>query len=158
MIRPGTSFRDISAPLNALQGELSRLVEQYLPAWVPGASHVAAPDQPATTWVPAIDLYETPDTLVLLADLPGVEPSAIDLSVDGRVLTLRGVKAAACPPARPEADQISERRFGPFLRLVTLPTEVNVDAVEADFRNGVLQVTLRKAETARTRQIPIEPT
>jgi HSP20 family protein len=157
MVRPGSPLRDFSAPLNALQGEFNRLVENYWPAWAPGPHHVASEDRPAGAWIPAVDVYETADELVVLADLPGVHPSAIQLSVDGRVLTLRGEKPAPGGPSKAESDQLRERRFGPFLRHITLPTEVNVDAVRADFRLGVLEVRLPKAEEARTRRIPIQP-
>jgi HSP20 family protein len=154
MIRHGSSFREFAAPLNNLHGELNRLVDHYWPAWAP---HVAADDRPGGGWVPAVDVYETPDHVVLVADLPGVEHSAIDLSIDGRVLTLKGEKPGARLTPSAAADHAAERRFGSFLRNITLPTEVNVDAIEADFRLGVLEVRLPKVEAAKTRQIPIQP-
>jgi HSP20 family protein len=156
MIRPGSPLRDFSTPLSSLHGEWNRLVGQYLPSWAPAHSDVADDDHPGGAWVPPIDVYETDDEIVVLADLAGVEPSGIDLSVDGRVLILRGEKTMD-PSGQPAASHVPERRSGSFLRQITLPTDVNVDAVRADFRLGVLQVMLPKVETAKTRQIPIQP-
>jgi HSP20 family protein len=153
MVRPGSSLRDLATPITALQGELNRLIEQYWPPWAPGAPQ----DRPGAVWAPLIDLYETADDVVLLADLPGVDPSAIDLTVDGQILTLRGERASSAMPGDPGAGARRERPAGSFLRQVTLPSPVDADAVQASFQNGVLEVKLRKTESARARQIPIRP-
>jgi HSP20 family protein len=153
MARPGSSKPD---PLASLQGELNRLVEHYWPAWAPNFPFSASDERAAVAWVPAVDLYETGDEVVIEADLPGVDPGAIDLTVDGRVLTLRGEKPES-GPGEGSARALRERRFGTFMRQVMLPSEVDITAVKAQSKNGVLTVRLPKAETARVRQVPIQP-
>src|SRR5689334_522395 len=110
MARPIPWRRDLSAPLHALQHELNRLVEEY---WNParlGPSQPAPVDLEPTGWSPAVDLFETADEFVLVAELPGVDPASIDLSVTGNVLNLRGVKN---PDKVAEAHgTLRERRFG----------------------------------------------
>lgn len=151
MVRPGTFRREFSVPLSALQGELNRLLEHYWPAWV-----TAGGERPAIVWEPAVDLFETGDEVVVLADLPGVEPAAVDLTVDGRSLFLRGERIADYPDGARPSGSIRERPVGAFLRQVTLPSDVNVDAVHAEFKSGVLHVRLPKVEAAKVRSIPIQ--
>jgi HSP20 family protein len=156
MIRPGTWRREISAPLQSLQSELNRLFEEY---WAPqpGGPATSQPTDLATAvWTPAIDLSETPTELVLVVDLPGVDPSAIDLSLTGNVLSLRGEKVTA--PEVPDGhNRVRERAVGSFHRQVTLTEAVDFDRVQAEAKNGVLTVRLPKQEAARPRTIPIQP-
>lgn len=97
---------------------------------------------------------ETPDAYVLTADLPGVDPATIDLSITGNVLTLRGTK-----PDDHEADHagfLRERRSGPFHRQIALNGLVNFDQAEAQFRFGVLQIRIPKQEVAQPRTIRVQ--
>jgi HSP20 family protein len=156
MIRPGTWRREISVPLQSLQNELNRLFEEYWPPQ-PGGSASSQPTDLATAvWTPAIDLSETPTELVLVVDLPGVDPSTIDLSLTGNVLSLRGekVQAAEVPDAH---NRVRERAVGSFHRQVTLTEAVDFDRVQAEAKHGVLTVRLPKQEAARPRTIPIQP-
>jgi HSP20 family protein len=155
MVRPPHLPREFAVPINVIQGELTRLIDQYWPNNPLGPRTEGS----QVDWVPAIDLFETGEEVVLLADLPGVEPSTVDLTIDGLVLTLGGEKRSGADEARAGAGPrpIRERRFGHFQRKVTLPAAVNVDAVEAALHNGVLTVRLPKAETAKVRTIPIQP-
>ena len=79
--------RDIAAPLSTLQAELHRLYEHY--KHVGGTPPGAGPESSAA-WTPALDLYETPEEIGILVDLPGIDPESVELSVTGRTLTLRG--------------------------------------------------------------------
>ena len=156
MIRPGTWRRELTVPLQSLQGELNRLFEEY---WQPHAAGSPATGQPTelatAVWTPAIDLAETPTELVLVVDLPGVEPSSIDLSLTGNVLSLRGEKAAA--EVADGHNRARERPVGSFHRQVTLTEAVDFDRVQAQAKDGVLTVRLPKQEAARARSIPIKP-
>ncbi len=89
-----------------------------------------------------------------MAEVPGVDPSSIDLSVTGNILTLRGVKAPSDPPN--VVTPLRERRFGTFHRQVVLSNEVNFDSAQAEARNGVLMVRLPKQEAAKPRTIPVQ--
>ncbi len=105
--------------------------------------------------VPAIDLYQNDDDVVVKAALPGLKAEDVQISVAADVLTLRG-------EFKKETEQkettyhIREQRFGSFERTVMLPTDVQADKAKADFENGVLTVTLPKAETVKPRTITIK--
>lgn len=147
--------RDLTASLHSLQSELNRLFEDY---WTPsrvGPSAGPTVDVERSSWSPALDLCETPEEFVLIADVPGVDPSSIDLSVTGNVLTLRGEK----PPIElPNGQKLTEeRQSGAFHRQIILSCAVNFEATQAEARNGVLRVRLPKQEAAKPRTIPIRP-
>lgn len=105
--------------------------------------------------VPAIDLYQNDDEVFVKAALPGLKADDVQISVTADVLTLRG-------EFKQETEQkkttyhIREQRFGSFERTVMLPTDVQSDKAKADFENGVLTVTLPKAETVKPRTISIK--
>jgi HSP20 family protein len=109
----------------------------------------------AVSALPAIDLYQTADEVVLKATLPGLKTEDVQISVTGDVLTLRGEFKQQ--DAKEEATwHIREQRFGSFERSVLLPTEVQTDKARADFENGILTVTLPKAEAVKPRTISIK--
>ncbi|MEO6809613.1 MAG: Hsp20/alpha crystallin family protein [Isosphaeraceae bacterium] len=149
--------REFSAPLNVLQGELNRLLNHYrdLGPLGPGSATSEGSEADLPTWVPSIDLVETANEVLLWVDLPGVDPARVELSVTGRVLTLKGEKLAPDPVE--SRGQVVERPFGPFQRQVTLPSEVDVEAVQAEAQNGVLHVRLPKSVAVRPHTIPIRP-
>jgi len=154
MARPTPWRRELSAPLHVLQNEFNRLVDEY---WNPARLGPTQPpvDLEPSGWSPVVDLYETPNEFILVAELPGVDPASIDLSVTGNLLTLRGVK----PPENHATDGhklMQERPFGTFHRQVLLSNEVNFDASQAEAKHGVLKVRLPKQEVAKTRTIPVQ--
>lgn len=105
--------------------------------------------------VPAIDMYQTDDEVVVRAALPGLKPEDVQISVTGDVLTLRGEFKQA--DEKKEATyHIREQRYGSFERAVMLPTEVQTEKAKAEFENGVLTVTLPKAEAVKPRTITIK--
>ena len=105
----------------------------------------------------ALDVYATPDALVVEAALPGVKPDDVDISVLGDTLTISG--STRNEQSRDE-DGYSYReiRRGSFSRTVTLPAGLKADAAEASFENGLLRLSFPKAEEAKPRQIQIKPT
>ena len=106
-------------------------------------------------WAPQVDVEETDDAIVLHADLPGVNKADISISVEDGTLTLRGER-------KHESDENTlrfrrvERTYGSFRRSFTLPAHVLADKVEATFKNGVLEVSVPKAEVAKPRTIAIK--
>ena len=155
MARSAPWRRDLSAPLHVLQSELNRLLEEYLNPARRGPSPAPPMDLEPSAWNPAVDVFETPEEIVVLAELPGVDPKTLDLSLTGNVLTLRGEKQARDIPEG--AVVVRERQLGTFHRQVVLSDEVNFDAVQAEAQDGVLKVRLPKKETAKTRTIKIQP-
>ena len=108
------------------------------------------------TWVPAVDIYETAGhDLVVKAELPDVRREDVEVTVEHDTLTLRGTRNL---PADVKEDQFRrvERRYGSFLRSFTLPNTVDAGKVSADFKQGVLTVTLPFREEAKPRAINVE--
>jgi HSP20 family protein len=105
--------------------------------------------------LPAIDLYQTEDEVVVKAALPGLKPDEVQISITGDVLTLRGEFKQE--EQKQEATwHIREQRRGAFERSVMLPSVVQTDKAKADFENGILTVTLPKAESVKPKTISIK--
>jgi HSP20 family protein len=132
---------------------LNRLLEEYLQGGRTRGKDSPPTDLDPTAWNPLIDVYDTPEEIVVVAEIPGVNPAAVDLAVTGNVLTLRGVKATTDLPE--PAIVLRERRLGSFNRQITLPDEVDFDKAQADVNHGVLRVRLPKRGAAKPRTIPI---
>jgi HSP20 family protein len=110
---------------------------------------------PEAAHVPAVDLYQTDDEIVLKAVLPGIKPEDISISVTGDVLNLRGTVAEESE--RQDATYyIRERRQGEFSRSLPLPAPVVADKAKAEFENGVLTLTLPKAEEVKPKTISVK--
>jgi HSP20 family protein len=106
-------------------------------------------------WVPPVDVFETAQhELVLKAELPGVKKEDIDLKVENNTLTIRGERKREVE-TKEEGYHRVERSYGGFARSFTLPSTVNAEAVKADYRDGVLTVTLPAREEAKPRQVQI---
>jgi len=112
----------------------------------------------ARTWVPAIDVVETKDAYVLYAELPGVDASQVDIKFEQNVLTLRGTKPSALNVDKDGELRVfaAERVSGGFERSLRLPEFVDADKISADFTNGLLTITVPKAQAAQPRKIEIK--
>ena len=100
-------------------------------------------------------MSEDANALYVTALAPGLDPAAIALSVQDNRLTIAGEKPRVAADIQPEAFHRSERAAGKFVRTVTLPIEVEHEQVQADYKNGLLVVTLPKAEKAKPKQIAV---
>ena len=109
-------------------------------------------------WVPAIDVVETKEAYVLYAELPGVDPSQIDVKFEQNVLTVRGAKRTAFDAAKNGEHRIyaAERVTGNFERSIRLPEFVDGDKIAAEFNHGLLTVTVPKAQAAQPRRVEIK--
>ena len=101
-----------------------------------------------------LDIYEQDDDLVVTAGLPGVKPADVDITVQGNLLTIRGERREESESGRGRYHR-RERRYGSFIRQVQLPVAVQTEQGEARFEDGVLRLTLPKAEEARQRRIQV---
>jgi HSP20 family protein len=110
------------------------------------------------TWVPLVDIHEYSDRFELYVDLPGVEPSKVELTLDSGILTLSGVRPEQGASVRGEDVQArrTERGSGNFHRRFVLPDTVDGEKVNATGKNGVLTVTIPKQPKAVPRRIQIE--
>ena len=109
----------------------------------------------AETVGPALDVAETPESVVVKAEVPGIEPKDIDISVTGDTLHIKGEKHEE-KEEKGKTWRRVERSFGSFHRSVMLPAPVNGDKVEAEVKEGVLTVTLPKSAEAKRKKIEVK--
>jgi HSP20 family protein len=100
------------------------------------------------------DIVETDENIVVKADLPGIDTKDLDIEVHDRVLTLKGSRKEE-HTEKDEHRHRTERRFGSFCRSLRLPDDVEVDKIEAGYKDGVLRVTIPKGESARPKKIEV---
>jgi HSP20 family protein len=105
-------------------------------------------------WNPSVDIYENKDHIVLEAELPGMNREDFELSVENNVITLRGERQFEKKEDSDNYHRV-ERSYGSFTRSFTLPQTVSADGATAEYRNGVLRVTLPKREETKARRIQI---
>jgi HSP20 family protein len=111
--------------------------------------------QGSRPWSPAVDIYETENELVVKADLPDVDQKDIDVRVENQTLTIAGERKFEKQDNAKGYHRI-ERSYGNFLRSFALPDTFDTEHITAQFKNGVLSVTLPKKETAKPRQVKVE--
>jgi len=105
--------------------------------------------------VPAIDMYQTDEEIVVKASLPGVKADEVQINITGEVLTLKG-ETQQVEEKKDKAWHMREQRWGAFERAIALPTEVVADKAKAEFENGILTITLPKAEEVKPKIINIK--
>jgi HSP20 family protein len=105
-------------------------------------------------WSPAVDIFETEDALKLKADVPEVKIEDLDIRVENQTLTLRGQRKFE-KEENVKGHHRIERSYGEFVRSFAVPSTVDTDKVAADYRNGVLTITLPKKEAAKPRQVKV---
>lgn len=108
-----------------------------------------------TFWSPSVDIYETDENIVLKAELPGVDKKDVSVEVKDNTLILKGERKRE-KEVKEENYHRVERSFGTFMRSFSLPVTVKQDQVKAKFKDGVLEVTLPKAEEAKHKQVKVE--
>ena len=128
---------------------LNRALDQAFNTALTGDSRV---------WVPAIDVVEQKDAYVLYAELPGVDASQVDISFEQNVLTIRGTKRSTLEASNDGELRVyaAERVTGSFERSIRLPEFVDSDKIQAEFTNGLLKVSVPKAQAAQPRRIEIK--
>lgn len=126
---------------------LRREMDRWLDGYWGGSSQLMQP------WAPAVSIQEMPDSLVVTAELPGVNPADVEVTVENGVLTISGEKN---PADAAGSTHLDERRYGRFERSFTLLQSVVPDDIRADFDNGLLTVSLPKTAEAKPRRIQIK--
>ena len=141
-------FRD----LLGLQERMNKLFDESYR----GISRTGTEDDWALggSWAPAVDIYEQGSDIVLKAELPGVDPKDVDVRLENSTLTLRGERKFDNEVKKESYHRI-ERSYGSFTRSFTLPSVVDQAGIKAEFRDGVLRVTMPKREEAKPKQITI---
>ncbi len=110
-------------------------------------------ERPERRWRLPLDVYTTPEEIVIVASLPGLTPEEVDVTIDGDRLTIRGELR---PPLENVDYLFQERAYGPFSRTLTLNVPVDTDQAEATFENGVLTLTVPKAEESKPKSIEVK--
>jgi len=115
-------------------------------------------DSASQVWVPALDIVEKRDAYIIVAELPGVSQSSVELSFEQNVLTIRGQKSPSLDPSKDGELRVytAERVAGTFERAIRLPEFVDSERIAADLRDGLLTVTIPKATAAQPRKIEIK--
>jgi HSP20 family protein len=114
-------------------------------------------NEPRTSrpWSPAVDIFETENEIVLKADVPAIDPNQIDIQVQNQTLTIKGERQFEKAENTKGVHRV-ERSYGTFARSFTVPTTVDTEKVAADYKNGVLTISLPKKEAAKPRQVKIQ--
>jgi len=107
-------------------------------------------------FLPAADIYETRDNIVVLAEMPGVAPDGVDITLERRVLTIRGRSATGEHTGYQRV--YNEYADGDYERVFTLSENIDRDRIEATLKDGILNLVLPKAESARARKIELKAT
>jgi HSP20 family protein len=131
-----------------LRDELNSFFE--LPVW----SSFARAGQLFTGWSPALDLYQSNDNLIAVVELPGMRKEDIEISLHDGTLTISGERKRENSSNDDKAER-TERYVGTFRRSIALPTRVDAGKVSATYRDGILTVTLPKAEEVKPKQIQV---
>jgi HSP20 family protein len=129
--------------LRGFEDEFDRLVER------------AFGRERTSPWMPAMDVYETEDKLVVTVELPGIDAKDVEVSVEDSTLTVSG-KREFTTEVKEEHYHRIERRYGSFSRAVTLPQTVDTSKVNADVDKGILTIEVPKAEKAKPKKIQIK--
>jgi HSP20 family protein len=137
--------------MQSLQERMNRLFTDF---WGRGGTR-ADEDYLSGAWYPAVDVRENQDTLEIQAEVPGVEPKDVTISVENGVLTIKGARQFE-KATEGETYHRVERAYGSFERSFSLPTNVDPEKIKATYRQGVLHLVLPKREEAKPKSIAIK--
>ena len=152
-IVPWKPFRELEAfhpfkEMDSMRREMERIWSRLTGGYQPANPLVGE-------WLPTIELSETKDSLIIKAELPGLEGKDIDVTLSGDILTIKGEKKQEKKEEK-EHSHYSESYYGSFERSFRLPAEVKEDNIDASFDKGVLKLTLPKTEEAKKKEIKIK--
>ena len=131
-------------PMTTLHGEINRLL---------GTAR-GSQEEALQSWVPAVDIFERNDEVVLRAEVPDVKKDDLDVKIERNVLTLSGEKRRD-ESIQEDSYHRLERHYGTFVRTFSLPSHVDTSRVEARYKDGILEVVLPKLEEAKPKQIDV---
>lgn len=138
---PFANLNDFPVSFRLFEDTLNRLVNE-------GEGNVRP-------WIPAVDILEDENQLVLRADIPGVDLGKIDIRLENGTLTLKGQREFERKDDKTGYHRV-ERHYGQFARSFSMPETVDPEKVTAEYKNGVLQITLGKKEVAKPRSIQVQ--
>ena len=136
--------------------EFENLLERYNKAGGGSLSKQLNSDLSFADWAPSVDIEEEDDKYLIKADLPGVDKKDIEVKLENGVLSIRGEKQTETETGKGTKRHRTERFHGSFARSFTLPDAVKADKVDANYKDGVLSLTIPKAEEAKPKSIDIK--
>jgi HSP20 family protein len=134
----------------SVRGEMNRLFDNFFTGWPEPKEGLLE-----GKWTPSIDVAETDDKITVTAELPGINQEEVDIAIADDVLTLKGEKKEEKEVKEENYHRI-ERSYGSFQRSVRLPAGVKTDEIKAAYKDGILTITIPKAEEAKPKQIKID--
>ena len=146
-----TTTRRQQEPLSSLR-RLNSILDEAFGSWSMQSQENGAL---TAAWIPVCDVFEDKDAVKIVAEVPGVTPEDVKISLENNLLTIRGEKRQQAEE-KTERVHRYERTYGAFERAFALPTTVDPEKIAANYANGVLTVTIPKAERARPREIPVK--
>lgn len=136
-------------PMQRLQREFDRLLGHPFDGWLTS-------DEPLIEdWLPAVNVYEEKNRLVVKAELPGMKKEEFEVYMTGENLNIAGERKAESEEKTADMHR-SERYFGRFHRIIPLPTPVKADAIEAHYKDGILTINCPKTDEAKRRQVEVK--
>ena len=135
--------------LSQMRREMDRIFDRFSEAWpFRGFSETGR-------WMPSVDVSETDKEVIVRAELPGMDPKEIDISLSGNVLTIKGERKHEREEKK-ENFHLVERGSGSFSRTLQLPVEVKADKVKASYKDGVLSISMPKTEPEAVKKIEVK--
>jgi len=145
--------RDVSTLPETMMGDLRREMDRLFEGFL--GEPRSMPAIFGEHFTPAFDVSETENEIIVKAELPGVDPKVVDVSLAGNVLTIKGEKKEERESHNENMHRL-ERTFGSFARSFTLPCDVQADKIQATYEHGVLDLRLPKSESSKPRKIQIQ--
>ncbi|MBW2083600.1 MAG: Hsp20/alpha crystallin family protein [Deltaproteobacteria bacterium] len=138
-----------AADIDLFRREIDSLFDRFFEGW----PFEVTPSE--SQWIPSVDLSETNKEYIVRAEIPGVDPKDFDIALNNNVLTIRGERKHEKETKEENFHRV-ERAYGSFTRSIQLPGEVNADKVSANYKNGVLEITLPKVKEEAVKKIPVK--
>ncbi len=135
--------------LDTFRREMDRIFERFL-SWSPFEREVTV-----LSWYPSVDVSETPTDVIVKAEIPGVDPKDIEVTLCGDTLTIKGERKKE-EEHKDENYHRIERSYGAFTRTISLPAEVDQDKAEAVYKDGILKLTLPKLKAEAAKKVEIK--
>jgi HSP20 family protein len=150
-LAPAKSAREIASidPFREMQRRFNRMFGEGFGFWPEGEETLSL-----ATWSPACDIYETDNEVIVKAELPEVKREDVKVSLDNNVLTIRGERKFE-EETKKENYQRLERSYGEFMRSFTLPNYIDATKINAEYKDGMLKVTLPKRAETKPKQIEV---
>ncbi len=138
-------WKDTAKRLEGIKQEMDRLLDR-LSEMVPFIGQ---------EFVPCVDVIDTEKEIIVQAEIPGINPKDLNISLNGRMLTIKGEKKSEYEEKKENYYRM-ERKYGAFSRTIELPADVDPDKVEATYKDGVLRINLPKIETGKRISVKTE--